>query len=135
MLPCVSNFPLDFLARVNSQFGCKCYDQDVNARHDPLVTSTRPPPQLSHQGPNQGGREGVFTLEVIINVKSTLVVVDRSNIKEGATGQNIFNVFLCGSFSPSLEDGLLALQVLQQSKQSKRYGHIRPIPSHVYMPP
>ena len=53
-------------------------------------------------------------MEVIINVKSTLVVVDndRSNIKEGATGQNLFKVFVYGSFSSSLEDGLLAWQVL-----------------------
>ena len=82
----------------------------------PVTTPSLHPPGHHRnsviRGQTRGG--GVFTLEVIINVKSTLVVVDnnRSNIKEGATGQNLFKVFVHGSFSSSLEDGLLALQVL-----------------------
>ena len=86
--------------------GCKCPSRPPRYIHQ-ATTATQ-----SSGAKLEGGGGGVFTLEVIINVKSTLVVVDRSNIKEGATGQNIFNVFLCGSFSSSLEDGLLALQVL-----------------------
>ena len=83
----------------------------------PVTTPSLHPPGHHRnsviRGQTRGGG-GVFTLEVIINVKSTLVVVDndRSNIKEGATGQNLFKVFVHGSFSSSLEDGLLALQVL-----------------------
>ena len=48
--------------------------------------------------------------EELLDICSDFNLVQK--VKFGTRNENIFDVFLCGSFSSSLEDGLLALQVL-----------------------